>query len=84
MDLCNKLCLSSWLARGLSILHGKKFNVGRLFANFQPNMFTSARIIGTIDFYHFITLSMTLTLARGHKVRTNQNLLASFSCALYR
>ena len=35
--------------------------------------------IGTIDFYHFIPLSLTLTLAGGRKVSTKQNLLASFS-----
>ena len=35
--------------------------------------------IGTYGFYHFIPLSVTLTLAGGHKVSTKQNLLASFS-----
>ena len=39
--------------------------------------------IGTIDFYHFVPLSLTLTLAGGHKVSTKQNLLASFSRMLF-
>ena len=34
---------------------------------------------GTIDFYHVILLSLTLTLPVGHKVSTYQNLLALFS-----
>ena len=39
--------------------------------------------IGTIDLYHFIPLSLTLTLAGGHKVSAKQNIwlhvLAQFS-----
>ena len=35
-------------------------------------------LLGTIDFYHFVPLSMTLTFAEGHKVSANQNLMASF------
>ena len=35
-------------------------------------------VIGTIDFYHLNRLSVTLTLAGGHKVSAKQNLLASF------
>ena len=41
-----------------------------------------ARLIGTIDFYHFIPLSLTLTLPGGHKVSAKQNLLASM-CTFY-
>ena len=50
------------------------------------------RVAGTIDFYHFILLSLTLTLAGGHKISAKQNLLASvshilllasFSCTLF-
>ena len=37
-----------------------------------------AASIGAIDFYHFVPLSVTWTLAPG-KVRGKQNLLASFS-----
>ena len=35
-------------------------------------------LIGTIDFYHFVPLSLTLTLPGGDKVSAKQNLLASF------
>ena len=38
-------------------------------------------LIGTIDFIHFMQLSMILTLA--HKVGAKQNLLAAFSCTLF-
>ena len=40
-------------------------------------------LIGTIDLYHFIPLSRTLVLPEGHKVGTEQNLLASFSCTFF-
>ena len=36
-------------------------------------------LIGNIDFYRFILLSLTLTLPEGHKVTTNPGILASFS-----
>ena len=35
---------------------------------FQPIFVVPAMFVGTIDFYHFIPLSLTLTLAGGHKV----------------
>ena len=38
---------------------------------------------GILDFYHFIPLSVSLALAGCHKVRTMQNLLASFSRTLF-
>ena len=38
--------------------------------------------LGTIDFYHFIPVLLTVTMAVGHKVSTQQNLLASFSHTL--
>ena len=41
-------------------------------------------ILGTVDFYLFIPLSVTLTLAEGHKVSTKQNLLALFSRKLFK
>ena len=47
----------------LTILHGKNFNVGHYMLTFQPNLFTPAKLIGTIGFYYFIPLSLTLTLA---------------------
>ena len=74
--------LSDQMARWLT-WHGKNFNVGHYTQTFQPNFFTPAIHIGNIDFYHFIPLSLTLTLCGGHKVNTVQNLLASFSHTLF-
>ena len=34
-----------------------------LHANFEPNFFILAMIIGSIDFHHFMSFSVTLTLA---------------------
>ena len=39
-------------------------------------------LMGTIDFYHFIPLSLTLSVPGGHKVNAKQNLLVSFSTTL--
>ena len=39
--------------------------------------------IGSIDFYHFIPLSLILTLASGHMVSAKQILLASLFCTLF-
>ena len=35
-------------------------------------------LMNTIHFYHFIPLSLILTLPRGHKVSAKEKLLASF------
>ena len=70
-------CLSGVCA---SVLHGK--NIGHYGQTCQPNSFIPAMFVGTIDSCHFISLSMTLTLAGGHKVSTKQNLFASFSGTL--
>ena len=48
-----------------------------------PNSFVPAMLIGTIDFCHFIPLSVTVTLAGGHMVSTELNLLTSFSHAFF-
>ena len=40
-------------------------------------------LIGTIDFFHFITLLVTLTLPGVHKIRAKQDFLASFSRILF-
>ena len=61
----------------LAILLDKDLSVG------HTDFVLPAMHIGTIDFCHFIPLSLTLTLAGGHKVGAKQNLLASFSCTLY-
>ena len=39
-------------------------------------------LIGTMNFYNYIPLSLTLTLAGGHKVSAKQILLATFSLIL--
>ena len=73
MDLCNIHVLPA-------IVGSKNFNVGH-------NMQTSTKVlhtcdaytfIGTIDFYHFILLSLNLTLPVGHLVKAKQNLLLHF------
>ena len=55
-----------------AILRGKTFNVGHYTQPFQPHFFTPVMLIGTIDFYHFIPRSRTLTLPTGHKVSAKQ------------
>ena len=40
-------------------------------------------LIGTISYYHFIQLSVTLTFTGGHKVSAKHSLLASFSFTLF-
>ena len=80
MDLCNKSCLAGQLA----ILHGENFYVG-FHASFSTQFIHKwpVMFVGTIDFYHFIPLSMTLILTGGRKVGSKQNLLASFSHTLF-
>ena len=46
----------------LSILFGKTFNVAHFTQTFEPNVFISAILIGIIDIYYFLPLSLTLTL----------------------
>ena len=50
-------------------LAGKDLNSGHYMQTFQPNLVTPAMLIGNIDLYHFIPLSLTLTFPGGHKVR---------------
>ena len=64
-------------------LCGKNFDVGYYTQNVLPNLFIPAMLIVTIDFYHFIPLSLTLTSPTCHKVSAKQNLLASFSHTLF-
>ena len=45
--------------------------------------FIPAMLVGIIDFYHSIPLSVTLTLAGGDKVSVERSLLASFSRTLF-
>ena len=52
-------------------------------ANFSTTFFfILAIIMGTIDIYHLVPLFTDLDHAWGHKVSTEQNLLASFSHTL--
>ena len=70
------VCLS---LAGCQSCETKTFNVGHFMQTVQPNVFIPAMLLGTIDFYHCIPLSLTLTLAEHHKVSAKQNLLTSFS-----
>ena len=80
MDLCDELRLSGRPAGGcLSILRGQNLNIRRYAQTFQQFFFVSAMLKGIRDLYHFIPLSLTLTLPEGHKVSAEQSLLASFS-----
>ena len=51
-----------------AIFHDKNFSIGHYRQSFQPNLFMIATSIGTIDFQCSVPLSMTLSLAGGHKV----------------
>ena len=72
------VCPAGWPAGHPSIVCCKNFYVGHCTQTFQPNCFISAMLLGIVHFYHFLPLSLTLTLPGGHKVSTKQNLLASF------
>ena len=52
--------------------------VGNYVQIFQPSVFITAMHIGAIGFYHFVPLSVTLTLSRGHNVSAKEDLLVSF------
>ena len=71
------------LAIHLSVLCGKNVNVGHCTQTSGPDLVIPAVFIGTIGFFHFMPLLLTLTLSGGHKVRAKANLLASFSCTLF-
>ena len=45
-------------------------------------LFIPAMLRGTIDFFHFVPLSLTLTLPGGRKFSAKRNILASFSHTL--
>ena len=54
---------------------GKNFNVEHCTQPFPPNLFVPAMVVGTIDLYHFIPVSRTLTLPGGNKVSIKQTWL---------
>ena len=68
MDVQSRVCPAN--------LAWQNFNIGHYTQTLQPFFFIPTMHIGTIDFYHFIPLSVALTLAGGHKVSAKQNLLA--------
>ena len=72
-----------WPAGGPAVLQSKNFNIGLNTQTVQPNFFIPAMLMGTIEFYPFVVISLTLTLPRGHNVSTKQNLSASFSPTLF-
>ena len=61
-DLCDELCSADPLA-------GKNFTfiVGHYRQTVPPNVFLPYMRIGTTDFYHFIPLSLALTLHGGQR-----------------
>ena len=72
MDVCESF---GRLAGHPYILCCKNFsNVGHHIKCFIP-----AVLLSIMDFYHFIPLSLTLSLPGNHKVSAKQNLLASVS-----
>ena len=48
MVLCNEFCLSIPLAGRLAISSGKNYSVGHYTQTFQPDVFITAMLIGTI------------------------------------
>ena len=74
----SRVHLSGWLAERPAILQGKNFHVRHCMQTFRPKFCIPAMLKGTIDFNHFIPLSLTSTLVRGHKVSAKQYLLVSF------
>ena len=68
---------TSWLAGCL--VWQKTLTLDIAHKLFNLFFFIPAMLIGTIDCYYFILLSLTMTLPWSHKVSTKQNLLASFS-----
>ena len=80
MNVCSKWCLSGRAASWPSYMVR---TYKHYWQTFPPNLFIPAMIIGAIDVYCSIPLSVTLTLAGGHKVSAKQILLASFSHTLF-
>ena len=60
-----------------SILRGQNFNVEHFMQTFQPDSFTLTILIGTVDLYQFLPLSVTLTVAWDHKKAKPVLVLAS-------
>ena len=61
---------------GRAVMRSKISNFEQYKQTVLTNVFISALLTGTIDFYYFVPLLFTLILPGGHKVSTNQDLLA--------
>ena len=72
-------CSSIWVMSWPSCV-AKALTLDITYKLFNQFLFIPAMLIDTIDFYHFILLPLTLTLAGGHKISAKQNLWAWFSC----
>ena len=71
--------LSVWPARSLCMAKTLMFDItSKLF----KQIFRTCLFIGMTDFYQFIPLALTLTMAGGHKVTVQQYLVVSFSHTL--
>ena len=68
MDLCNQLCHP---ANQMAVLYGTSFNIGYYVQNVEPIVFIPARLMGTIDFFHFMPLSMVLWCSEEHLSTAN-------------
>ena len=83
MDLCNQSCSSGQPVGWQAIMPSCVATILTLDIMRKIVQPVAATHVGTIDFNHFIPPPMTLTLAGDHKVSSNQNLLASFSCTCF-
>ena len=72
--ICLARQLVSWPSRA-----AKTYNIGLCTSFYTKFFFIPAMLIGTTDFYHFIPLSLALTMAGNHGVGGKQNLFSSFS-----
>ena len=74
MNLCHESCSSGLPAEQPAVCLG----VAETLALDITGKLFNQIVIPTIDFYHLMPLSMTLTVPGSHKVSAEQNLLASF------
>ena len=81
MDLCKELCLSSQLV-GQPSCAIETLTLDITCKLFNQVFFIPVMLIDTINCNHCVPLRLTFTLPGGHKVRVEQNLLASFSPTL--
>ena len=67
--VCVADCLTVCQASVLSVcLVSLNLNVGQYAQTFQPNSFILCMLMGTVDLYYFVPLSVALKLAEAHKV----------------